>query len=116
MEGLQHRRSAQPRMSSNVLWYSYLYGYIVRYITISCYYYYYYYYYYYCYYCCYYYSAKRCFKQRFVGEGEDFDAKQLHQHSQQLLHFLRQKCNREGGTYWLFREALLGKGIRKPSY
>lgn len=39
------------------------------------------------------------------GEGEDFDAKQLHQHSQQLLHFLRQKCNREGGTYWLFREA-----------
>lgn len=30
-----------------------------------------------------------------AGEGEDFDAKQLHEHSQQLLHFLRQFLGRE---------------------
>ncbi|CAK9007442.1 Erythroid differentiation-related factor 1 [Durusdinium trenchii] len=39
------------------------------------------------------------------GDGEDFNAKQIHQHSQQLLHFLKQRCRRQGGTYWLFREA-----------
>ncbi|CAJ1460961.1 unnamed protein product [Effrenium voratum] len=38
------------------------------------------------------------------GEGGDFDAKRVHEQSQQLLHFLRQRCRREGGTYWLFRE------------
>eukprot|EP00931_Biecheleriopsis_adriatica_P064712 TRINITY_DN39437_c0_g1_i3.p1 TRINITY_DN39437_c0_g1~~TRINITY_DN39437_c0_g1_i3.p1 ORF type:complete len:1112 (+),score=235.86 TRINITY_DN39437_c0_g1_i3:149-3484(+) len=41
-----------------------------------------------------------------AGSSEDmqFDPKQIHQQGQQLLHFLRQQCHREGGTYWLFRE------------
>lgn len=37
------------------------------------------------------------------GEAE-FDGKLLQEQGQRLLHFLRQKCHREGGTYWLFRE------------
>ena len=36
--------------------------------------------------------------QSLQGEGEDFDAKQLHQHSQQLLHFLRQYLEAGGDT------------------
>ncbi|CAE7358642.1 unnamed protein product, partial [Symbiodinium sp. CCMP2456] len=38
------------------------------------------------------------------GEAERFDPDRLQEHGQQLLHFLRQRCRREGGTYWLFRE------------
>eukprot|EP00927_Polykrikos_kofoidii_P047624 TRINITY_DN41885_c0_g1_i1.p1 TRINITY_DN41885_c0_g1~~TRINITY_DN41885_c0_g1_i1.p1 ORF type:complete len:1360 (+),score=211.36 TRINITY_DN41885_c0_g1_i1:72-4082(+) len=38
------------------------------------------------------------------GEEAGFDAKQLVDQGQRLLHFLRQQCHREGGTYWLFRE------------
>mmetsp|Transcript_104655 Transcript_104655/g.197166 ORF Transcript_104655/g.197166 Transcript_104655/m.197166 type:complete len:1365 (+) Transcript_104655:59-4153(+) len=33
-----------------------------------------------------------------------FDAESLLDQGQRLLHFLRQQCRREGGTYWLFRE------------
>lgn len=34
-----------------------------------------------------------------------------------LLHSMTplRKCNREGGTYWLFREAILGKGGKDVS-
>ncbi|CAE7341778.1 Edrf1 [Symbiodinium natans] len=38
------------------------------------------------------------------GDAERFDPDRLREHGQQLLHFLRQRCRREGGTYWLFRE------------
>mmetsp|Transcript_39131 Transcript_39131/g.92054 ORF Transcript_39131/g.92054 Transcript_39131/m.92054 type:complete len:1199 (-) Transcript_39131:92-3688(-) len=38
-------------------------------------------------------------------EESDFDPVSLLEEGQRLLHFLRQKCNKEGGTYWLFREA-----------
>jgi len=39
--------------------------------------------------------------------GEDdqqFDSDALLDQGRRLLHFLRQQCRREGGTYWLFRE------------
>eukprot|EP00930_Biecheleria_cincta_P085098 TRINITY_DN74515_c0_g1_i1.p1 TRINITY_DN74515_c0_g1~~TRINITY_DN74515_c0_g1_i1.p1 ORF type:complete len:1204 (-),score=206.68 TRINITY_DN74515_c0_g1_i1:141-3752(-) len=39
-----------------------------------------------------------------TGEHLGFDANQLKDQGQRLLHFLRQQCHREGGTYWLFRE------------
>jgi hypothetical protein len=38
-------------------------------------------------------------------EGEQqFDSESVLEQGQRLLHFLRQQCRREGGTYWLFRE------------
>lgn len=33
-----------------------------------------------------------------------FDANLLQDQGHRLLHFLRQQCDQEGGTYWLFRE------------
>ncbi|CAK0868169.1 unnamed protein product, partial [Prorocentrum cordatum] len=38
-----------------------------------------------------------------ASEG-GFDAELLQDQGHRLLHFLRQRCHREGGTYWLFRE------------
>lgn len=38
------------------------------------------------------------------GEEAPFDANGLIDQGHRLLHFLRQQCHREGGTYWLFRE------------
>eukprot|EP00929_Paragymnodinium_shiwhaense_P007618 TRINITY_DN111527_c0_g1_i1.p1 TRINITY_DN111527_c0_g1~~TRINITY_DN111527_c0_g1_i1.p1 ORF type:complete len:1400 (+),score=334.49 TRINITY_DN111527_c0_g1_i1:633-4202(+) len=38
------------------------------------------------------------------GEPEYFDKNLIIDQGQRLLHFLRQRCHRQGGTYWLFRE------------
>ena len=38
------------------------------------------------------------------AEGS-FDPEPLPERGKRLLHFLAQNCHREGGTYWLFREA-----------
>lgn len=39
-----------------------------------------------------------------LAAEENFDEKMLVDQGQRLLHFLRQQCIQEGGTYWLYRE------------